>query len=386
MTHQILTAVAICFTIAPFSRADLAVQEVAKGFERPVWVGVPKGVSGKIWVIEQVGKVWIVDEASGQRDPQPFLDISKDVTRKGNEEGLLGLAFAPDFTKSGRFYVNYTDKSKQTRIVRFTCPDQKTTDLATEEIILTFPSEAPNHNGGWLDFGPDGMLYIATGDGGGANDPNRHGQALDTYLGKILRIDVSPSSGYSVPKDNPFINTPNAKPEIYAYGLRNPWRCSFDRQTGDFWIGDVGQNALEEINYFPKGEAKGANLGWSLREASKATPSPKVGGPSPKGAIKPIYEYEHGTGESQGLSVTGGYLYRGPIKELTGRYVFADYVNPRIWSFEVANGKATRFRDHTKSLQPKSGKINPIASFGEDDNGNLFIVDHTGPIYKIIAD
>lgn len=367
------------------SHAELAVEQVAKGFERPVWAGVPKGIDGKLWVMEQAGQVWIVDQKTGGRETEPFLDIRQDVSRKGNEEGLLGLAFAPDFATSGRYYVDFTDKEKQTRIVRFTSEDRKTTKPSSAEIVMIYPSEFENHNGGWLGFGPDNMLYIANGDGGSGNDPNKHGQALDTYLAKILRIDVSPETGYKTPPDNPFVNDKNAKPEIWAYGVRNPWRCSFDRATGDFWIGDVGQNNWEEIDHVPNGKGAGANYGWSLREGDKETPKKDVGGPPPRGAIDPVYVYKHGGGESEGVSVTGGYVYRGPVKELQGRYIFADYQNPRIWSFVLKGGKATDFKDHTKELQPNGGRINLISSFAEDQDGGLFIVDHTGPIYRIIG-
>lgn len=366
------------------SRADIGVEQVAKGFDRPVWAGVPKGTKGKLWIMEQGGKVWIVDEKTGERADQPFLDVSQDVTRKGNEEGLLGLAFAADFEKTGRFYVNYTDKEKQTRIVRFVSKDKKTTDASTGEIILKYPSEFENHNGGWLDFGPDGMLYIGNGDGGAGDDPKQRAQDLQSLLGKILRIDVSPETGYKVPSDNPYADGKEGKPEIWSYGVRNPWRCSFDRKTGDFWIGDVGQNRWEEINFMPKGKGAGANYGWRLREADKENPAKNVGGPAPEGAIEPVYVYDHGMKDDQGISVTGGYVYRGPVKELQGRYVFGDYQNPRIWSFELKGNKATGFKDHTKELQPEGGRINLISSFAEDNDGNLYIVDHRGPVYRIV--
>lgn len=384
MLHKISITL---FAALSISNAEIGVKAIAKDFERPVWAGVPKGVHGKIWVMEQAGRVWIVDQETGAREKEAFLDIHEDVRRKGNEEGLLGLAFAADFMKSGRYYVNYTDNTpeKQTRIVRFTSQDRKTTRPDSAEVLLKYPSEADNHNGGWLGFGPDDMLYIANGDGGSANDPHKHGQALDTYLGKILRIDVSPQMGYKVPADNPFLADKTAKPEIWAYGLRNPWRCSFDRATGDFWIGDVGQNKWEEVDHMPHGKAAGANYGWSLREGDKETPQKGTGGPSPTNAVEPVYTYDHGGKENQGFSVTGGYLYRGAIKELQGRYVFGDYQNPRIWSFVMKNGKASDFKDHTKSLQPEGGRINLIASFAEDNEGELYLVDHTGTIYKIVG-
>ena len=378
------SALAITFlTTVALAHAELGVELVAKGFDRPVWAGVPEGIKGKLWVMEQDGKVWIVNDKTGERESKPFLDVSADVTTKGGEEGLLGLAFSPDFTQSGRFYVNYTDQEKQTRIVRFTSTDGKTTDPTSEEVLLKYPSEFENHNGGWIGFGPDKMLYIGNGDGGAGDDPNKHGQALDTLLGKILRIDVSAAKGYQSPSDNPFVNKSDAKPEIWAYGVRNPWRCSFDRQTGDFWIGDVGQNHWEEINYKPIGKASGANFGWRVREADQENPKKDVGGSMPAGAVDPVYVYNHGMKNNEGLSVTGGYVYRGPIKALQGRYVFGDYQNPRIWSFKLKNGKASDFRDHTKELQPDGGRINLISSFAEDDDGNVLIVDHTGSIYRI---
>ncbi len=379
-----LTTLLLCST--PFTHAEIGVREVAKGFERPVWAGVPNGIDGKIWVMEQAGRVWIVDAKTGERAKDPFLDIHDRVTREGNEEGLLGLAFAPDFTESGRFYVNYSDKSKEklTCISRFVSKDKTTTAPESEEIILSYPSIYNNHNGGWIAFGPDGMLYIGNGDGGAGNDPKNSGQSMDSLLGKILRIDVSPKTGYQIPSGNPFVKDKTVKPEIWASGVRNPWRCSFDRKTGDFWIGDVGQNHWEEINFMPAGKGAGANYGWRLREAEHQTPAKGVGGPKPKGAIDPVYSYTHGSGDNQGLSVTGGYVYRGPIKELQGRYVFGDYQNPRIWSFELKMNKATNFVDHTAALQPDGGRINLISSFAEDNDGNLFIVDHSGPIYQVI--
>jgi glucose/arabinose dehydrogenase len=371
------------FALSLSSQAKIGVEQVTKGFERPVWAGVPKGVSSKLWVMEQAGRVWIVDEKTGSRSSEPFLDIQKDVSRKGNEEGLLGLAFAPDFEKSGRYYVNFTDKDKQTRIVRFVSKNGTTTDPDSGEILLKYPSEFDNHNGGWIEFGPDGYLYIGNGDGGSGNDPKNRAQDLSVYLGKILRIDVSSATGYQVPKDNPFIGKTDAKPEIWAYGVRNPWRCSFDHATGDFWMGDVGQNHWEEINYVPKGKGAGANYGWRLREGPVPTPAPNVGGDAPAGAIEPVYAYKHGAAEDQGFSVTGGFVYHGPVKELQNRYVFADYQNPRIWSFELKKGKAADFKDHTKDLQPEGGRINLIASFAEDNSGNLLIIDHTGAIYRV---
>lgn len=358
-------------------------EEVAKGFERPVWAGMPAGSEGKLWVMEQAGRVWIVDLASGKRSDPAFLDIRGEVSRKGNEEGLLGLAFAPDFATSGRYYVNFTDKDHFTRIMRFTTATRTTTNPATGEVVLRFKQPYENHNGGWLGFGPDGMLYIGNGDGGSANDPEQHAQSLDTWLGKILRIDVAVPTGYRVPADNPFVGRDGAKPEIWAYGVRNPWRCSFDRQTGDFWMGDVGQNKWEEIHFAPRDKGAGANYGWRLREGLVETPAKGVGGETPKGATEPVYVYPHAGGDTGGFSVTGGYVYRGPIKELQGRYVFADYVNPRIWSFRLSNGKASDFKDLTDELAPEGGRLSEIASFAEGNDGGLFVISLGGSIYRL---
>lgn len=362
----------------------LGVEPVASGFEQPVWAGMPAASRGKLWVMEQAGRVWMVDLASGQRATTPFLDIRQDVSRKGNEEGLLGLAFAPDFATSGRYYVDFTDKEHHTRITRFTANNLTTTDPATAEVLLRFKQPYENHNGGWLGFGPDGMLYIGNGDGGAGNDPQQHGQALDTWLGKILRIDVAGQAGYRVPADNPFVTRAGAKPEIWAYGVRNPWRCSFDRATGDFWMGDVGQNHWEEINCVPPAKSAGANYGWRAREGLVATPAAGVGGPVPEGAIEPVYAYPHRGGTTAGFSVTGGYVYRGPIRELQGRYIFADYVNPRIWSFRLDEGQVADFKDLTDELRPAAGGLTLIDSFAEDNDGGLLIVSHGGTIYRIV--
>ncbi len=368
------------------SHAAIGTELVYKGLERPVWAGAPASAEGKLWVMEQAGTVWIIDLETGKRSDQPFLKINERVDRSGNEEGLLGLAFAPDFEKSGRYYVNFTDKDGHSQVVRFVSKDGKTTDPDTGETILRYKQDFPNHNGGWLDFGPDGMLYIATGDGGSANDPKSRAQDLSTYLGKLLRIDVSGKTGYAVPEDNGFAKREGALPEIHAIGLRNPWRSSFDRKTGDLWIGDVGQGAWEEINFVPVGEAGGKNFGWRLREGLVATPKRGVGGERPENNIDPVYVYKHGSGPSEGLSVTGGFVYRGKnVKELDGRYLFADYQNPRIWSVVQKGGRVSDLADHTSDLQPEGGRINLISSFAEDADGELYILDLSGPIYRIVS-
>jgi glucose/arabinose dehydrogenase len=369
-----------------FSQAQIATELLATGFERPVWAGAPDSVKGKLWVMEQAGTVWIVDLKTGERAEEPFLKINDKVTRKGNEQGLLGLAFAPDFEQSGTYYVNYNEEGGDTLIVRFTSEDRKTTDPDSGETVLEFNQPYGNHNGGWLDFGPDGYLYIATGDGGSANDPKNLAQDRSSLLGKLLRIDVSGDKGYKVPADNPYLGDAAVRPEILAIGLRNPWRCSFDRETGDFWVGDVGQNAWEEINVVSQSELSKRNFGWRLREADIETPKNGVGGEKPENNTEPVYVYKHGQGPDQGLSVTGGYVYRGSkIGDAKGRYIFADYQNPRIWSFKWENGKVSGFTDHTSDLQPEGGRINLISSFAEDAEGEMYLLDHSGPVYRIVA-
>jgi len=272
---------ALSLLLAPLTCAGVASEILIKDLERPVWAGAPASAKGKLWVMEQAGKVWIIDLKTGQRSNKPFLEITGRVTRKSNEQGLLGLAFAPDFGTSGRYYVNYSEKNGDTRIVRFVSKDGETTDASRGETILKIKQPFSNHNGGWLDFGPDGYLWIATGDGGAANDPKNLAQDLSSHLGKLLRLDVSGSRGYKVPADNAFAGKKGALPEIHAIGLRNPWRCSFDRVTGDFWIGDVGQNHWEEINLVEKGKSGGLNFGWRLREGDVMTPFKGVGGDRP---------------------------------------------------------------------------------------------------------
>jgi len=364
--------------------AKITTELLGDGFKLPVWASAPEGTKNLLWVVEKKGTIRILDRSTGKK--HDFLDITSRVGSKGNEEGLLGLAFSKDYLKSGRFYLYLTSPKMFTEVIRMTAHGKgmRQCDPATAEVIITFKQPYRNHNGGWIGFGPDGYLYIGTGDGGSANDPKDNSQNLGSHLGKMLRIDVSPEKGYKIPSDNPFKNNSKAKPEIYAYGLRNPWRCSWDRKTKDFYIGDVGQNAWEEIDFMPAGRGKGANYGWRLREGIVPTPKKKVGGDRPPKAIDPIYVYKHGSGPRDGVSVTGGYVYRGPIKSLQGKYFFADYANPRIWSFVVKNGKLTQFEDWTDRLKSPKGKIKSICSFGEDLQGNLLIISYKGMIYQVV--
>ncbi|BDS05488.1 hypothetical protein NT6N_05280 [Oceaniferula spumae] len=379
---------ALCLSIAlsglPVVHAKVGTELLAEGFKQPVWAESPKGEKDHLWVVEKAGIIKLLNVKSG--DKSTFLDISDLIKIKMNEQGLLGLAFDKDYLTNGRFYVYYTNVKGDTEICRFTAHGEgkRECKASTREQLLTFKQDFRNHNGGWIGFGPDGFLYIGTGDGGAANDPKKYAQNLSSHLGKLLRIDVSPEKGYKIPNDNPFKSTAKAKPEIYAYGLRNPWRCSWDSKTGDFYIGDVGQNHWEEVNFMPAGKGSGANYGWRMREGNVETPKKGVGGDKPKNAIDPVYVYKHGGGKDEGVSVTGGYVYRGPIQSLQGKYFFADYANPRIWSFEMKNGKMQNFEDWTDQFKPDSGSISAIASFGQDHEGNLLIVSHGGKIYQVV--
>jgi len=370
-------------------------EPIINGLERPTWIGSPKDDTRYLWILEKAGKIKIYDKQEKQLLDKPFMDISSNIKISMNEQGLLGLAFAPDYSKSGRFYINLTNTHGNTEIIRFTndLSSPLICNSETKELLLEVKQDFRNHNGGWIGFGPDNMLYIGMGDGGSGNDPKNRAQDLTSHLGKLLRIDVSSEKKYLIPKDNPFINTTNAKKEIYSYGLRNPWRCSFD-SDGNLFIGDVGQNKIEEVNAVHYKKANGGNFGWRLREGSDATPDKVfgkklrkkiIGGDKPKGNIDPVYTYAHGIKKNQGLSITGGYVYRGSVKKYQGHYFFADFVNPRIWSIKYTDGKASNFTDLTDELKPKKGtQISQIASFGEDSEGELYLINHNGAIYKLV--
>jgi len=354
--------------ISSFVASAISLEIVSDGYKRPVDIAAIPENDDVLFVVEQHGAIHAIDRKSGKKMIQVF-DISDRITRKHNEQGLLGLAVSPTFKTDGRIYVNYTDKGKptMTHVSRFVIdPTTFQGDPSKEEKIYSFKQDFGNHNGGWISFGPDSYLYISAGDGGAGNDPKARAQDLTNPLGSILRIDVSGEKGYTIPKDNPFVNRINALPEIYSYGLRNAWRNSFDQKTGDFWIADVGQGSWEEINFMKPGEAAGKNFGWRLREGLHKTPKKGVGGRKPKGAIDPIYEYRHNSKSNGGLSITGGYVYRGPIKSLNGHYFFADLTNPRIWSIREKNGKATNFTDHTNALLSPKGK--PILQISSDSH------------------
>ncbi len=337
----------------------------------------PDGTS-RLFVLEQRGRVLVFENRPGVSQSSVFLDLTDRVNSTGAEEGLLGLAFAPDFGRSGNFYVYYSASNPRRSVIsRFkAAPGSNTADGASEAKILEIAQPFANHNGGQLQFGPDGYLYIGLGDGGSAGDPNGNGQSLKTLLAKILRIDVnaaSPGAGYRIPPDNPFVGqaSTGVKEEIWAYGLRNPWRFSFDSVTGELWAGDVGQNAYEEIDIV----AKGGNYGWNKMEGLHCYP-PSVQGCDKSAFVAPLLEYDHSRGE---CSITGGFVYRGELlPSLRGAYVYADYCTGRIWALRYSGGKVA------EQLEVAKADI-LISSFGEDRAGNLYVLAHgdRGGIFRI---
>jgi len=364
-----LCAGLVVFGCAPAPRAaELRLAQVATGLERPVDLGAPQG-DPRLFVVEQRGVILVIE--GGRRRPRPFLDLRSIVGTRGNEQGLLGLAFHPRYASNGLLFVDYTDRRGDTRVVRYRVsardPNQVDPASATELLHVEQPYE--NHNGGQVAFGPDGMLWIGMGDGGSGGDPHGNGQNLGTLLGKLLRIDVDHGTPYAIPADNPFRDSAGARPEIWAYGLRNPWRFSFDVPSGTLFIGDVGQNAFEEIDAVPYAQG-GINFGWNVKEGrhcyQKDCDRP--------GLTDPVLEIP----ASQAKSVTGGFVYRGrSAPALTGTYVFGDYEFGWIGGFRLRNGIATEF---VRYRIP--GGIHP-SSFGRDGTGELYVVDHTGRVFRI---
>jgi len=353
--------------------AQLSLTSFASGFAGVT--DIKNTGDNRIFVVTQNGYIRIVD-TSGAVYPKPFLDIHTIVTPGGGEQGLLGLAFSPAYSTDGRFYVNYTDVSGDSHIARYhvsaTNPDSA--DAASGETILYVAQPYSNHNGGDLRFGPDGYLYCSFGDGGSGGDPGNRAQNLQQYLGKILRINVDVPYGYSIPSDNPFFTNPNAYHEIWAYGVRNPWRASFDRITHDYWIADVGQGLHEEIDFQPAGDPGGENYGWRCYEGND--PYTLTGCGPISNYVFPVYTYDHINGN---CSVTGGYVYRGgQYGAMFGKYFFADYCSGYITSIfpDGFGGWDTTFEGDFNNSQ--------FGAFGENVNGELYISGNSsGIIYKL---
>jgi glucose/arabinose dehydrogenase len=343
-------------------------------FKRPVDLQHSGDNTNRLFVVEQAGLIYVFSNSREVDSKNVFLDLKSKVKDRGNEEGLLGLAFHPNYKSNGYFYVNYTAANpNRTVISRFKVSDANKNEANpnSEQVILEIPQPYGNHNGGQLAFGSDGYLYIAVGDGGSGGDPLGHGQNLTTMLGSILRIDIDNKANgkeYAIPADNPFAkNTNDYREEIYAYGLRNPWRFSFDKETGSLWTGDVGQDLYEEINII----VKGGNYGWNIMEGMHCFKPPA--GCDTSGLILPVWEY----GRKEGISVTGGFVYRGKtMAGLIGKYIYGDFGSGNIWALDVSN------KNKPFSALLLKTKLN-IASFGTDQNNELYICSFDGKIYRL---
>jgi uncharacterized repeat protein (TIGR03806 family) len=340
--------------------------------QRPVFLTAAPGIADRIFVVEQGGVISTFDPAAAEPEAKVFIDLSSKISRAGNEEGLLGLAFHPQYAENGRFFVHYSAADARRSVVSelVVSSDRDRADPASEQTVLTLDQPYRNHNGGMIAFGPDGFFYIGFGDGGDAGDPHANGQNLSTWLGKILRIDVDKPSGeqsWSVPADNPFVGDAVARPEIWALGLRNPWRFSFDRATGALWVGDVGQDRFEEVDLVKRGD----NLGWRPFEGLESFEDESL---SVGVHVLPVAVYGH----NEGKSITGGYVYRGSsLPLLQGVYVFADFASGRIWGLLPSSGGWQR------RLLVESG-LN-LSSFGEDADGELYVCAFDGHIYRLEA-
>jgi glucose/arabinose dehydrogenase len=353
---------------------------VASGLSAPLYLTQPPGDTSRLFVVEQGGRIRVIQ--NGTLLATPFLDI-RSLVSSGGEQGLLSMAFHPNYANNGQFFVDYTDTPNgNIQVVRYTVSaNPNVANPTSARVVLSINhSTFDNHNGGLVMFGPDGFLYIGVGDGGGGGDPFGSGQSTTTLLGKILRIDVNAGSPYVVPASNPFVGRPPpARPEIWAYGLRNPWRFSFDRVTGDLYIADVGQSAREEVNFQVATSGGGQNYGWNVMEGTTCfSPS---SGCNQTGLVLPVFDYPtHVLGT---CSITGGYVYRGSrLPILAGHYLYADYCAGRVKSFRYVKGAVPPVQDHRD--YPQFGELGNITSFGEDTRGQLYIVTQAGGVYRIV--
>jgi glucose/arabinose dehydrogenase len=361
------------FDAAPFA---VGFEPVASGFDDPVYVTEPNDGSGRLFVVERPGRVKIVD--GGTVLAEPFLDITNLVESGGSEQGLLSVAFPDDFAESGALYVYYTARRAGESVgdntiarYRVTGEDPNRADVGSAEVLLRLPDRRVNHNGGQLQFGPDGYLYASLGDGGGGGDPRGNGQNPHTLFGSVIRVDASAATEpYDIPADNPFADGAGGAPEVWVFGLRNPWRFSFDRETGDFFTGDVGQNAIEEVDWLPAGTAGGVNFGWSVMEGSVCFRADVC---DKDGLAVPIAEYSH----DFGCSVVGGYVYRGEQEPaLDGVYLFGDFCSGLVWG--LGRDEAGEW-----ALSEPIDSGLSISSFGEDAAGEVYLVDLAGTVYRV---
>ena len=395
----------IILLIIPFilfaEEKNLSSVLIADGYKKPVFITSYPNNAKLLYIVEQAGLIKLIND--GKKLSRPFFDINKRVVnpnRPGDERGLLGFAFHPNHTNNGKFYINYMDNDGNTIVSEFSTNSELRANHKSERIILKLKQPYGNHNGGDIQFGPDGYLYISIGDGGKAGDPLNAGQDLSSLFGKIIRIDIE-QKPYGIPKSNPFFGQKDKREEIWAWGLRNVWRFSFDKQTGDKYLADVGQNKWEEVNFEPASSKGGLNYGWRIMEANHCY-DPKENCPT-EGLIKPIIEYPNDANhpafafriieelsfsetDVEGCSVTGGYVYRGQkIKSMQGQYIFGDYCSGNIWTLKVVNGKAINFKNRTEEINIGGGEFTTyISSFGQDSDGEIYIIDYNGGIYKLI--
>ena len=358
---------------------QIVATQVATGFSSPVFAISAPGDPNRLYVVEKdLGRIVLLDLSTGARST--FLTIPGSQLSTGREQGLLSLAFHPDYQSNGRFFVNLVNANGDVEVRSYTRSANPDVANATGTTVIIVPHPGQtNHNGGTVAFGPDGYLYVSIGDGGGGGDPGENAQNLNSLLGKILRLDVNSDGfpgdatrNYVIPASNPFVGVAGAD-EIWAYGLRNPWRMSFDAATGDLYIADVGQSAREEIDFQPAGLG-GRNYGWDTREGTLQY----EGANSPE-FVDPVFEY----GRTLGQSVTGGYVYHGPAPGLQGAYFFADYLSNRVWTLNVQNGQAINVAERTAQITTGGAALGQIVSFGVDGNGNLYVVSLAGTIYRL---
>ncbi len=380
-------ALASVATQAPAQAQAIVTTRIMNGLSAPVFACSPPGDMDRLFVVQRGGQIRIIDDLYGNptRLSTPFLTVSGVVS--GNERGLLGMAFHPDYATNGRFFVNFTASGSGATTIReyvVSSGDPNVADPTPIQTLLTIAQPWSNHNGGCIQFGPDGMLYIGMGDGGSGGDPNDYAQNPTVLLGKMLRMDVDLPSPH-IPPSNPFYTNSTSLPGlIWATGLRNPWRFCFDSTNGDMYIGDVGQNAWEEIDFQPGTSTGGENYGWRCMEGNHCYGSSPNCSCNSAALVDPIQEYSH----SSGCSITGGVIYRGSkIPALNGTYFYADYCTSRIWSFRYDGANLTEYTDRTSELAPSSGSISSISSFAEDGRGEMYIMEvGGGELYRIEPD
>lgn len=390
MRHFLTLLLVTAALAAVSAQVDLTFTQIASGFSQPTDLVASPDSSNRLFVVEKGGRIKVIDLLTGEPSGGNFLNMNTRVSTN-SERGLLSMAFHPDFANNGEFYVHYSASESSgiqvgaNVISRFTLPDPAATtvDASTEEILLVSPQDFANHNGGDMSFGPDGFLYVGIGDGGSGGDPNDNGQNPQNLMGTLIRIDVDTAivggTSYGIPATNPFADGVGGRAEVYSYGLRNPWRFSFDRETGDLWIADVGQNEREEINFTPANTGNGLNYGWDCREGDIAYPGPSSAACSPSiEYTEPIVSIDHISGPFGGFSITGGFVYRGTDwPELFGTYICADFVTNNIFSVVPDDIGGWDLFSET------AAGVSSVTAFGESQDGELFVVTFGGTVFQI---